>query len=309
MENLIKSTLSRIGRFEAKIDLITLEAGEKHQRIYDLEFLEKVFEGGFYSDPNHRPSDDRNYGDKLIKELPGFHVNLFIDPLSRRLPPLRIEICPRDGITNTAYKDFLIWLDQKVPDLRVCSVEYTIDQYCYSPRNVYVLFRIEKRFLYFPYITPSKSADYKSVGAFRNDKRTRINRTFYFDSKRTTKIYERGNDVKDGDGWVFESLDRVRLEYTARDKALTDKGIKVLRDFIKNPRFPFHFLFRRFKSDSPFPVDGDFTEILYRQHDIWKKGKAEKPSQYFEDVEELEPLKLNLMNSMAAFQTEWDGFR
>jgi hypothetical protein len=79
------------------------------------------------------------------------------------------------------------------------------------------------------------------------------------------------------------------MEYTARGKALTDKGIRALEDFIKGPRFSFYFLFKQFRRDSLFPVDGDFTEILYQQYDLWKKGKGEDPSRFAEKVAELDP--------------------
>ena len=177
-----------------------------------------------------------------------------------------------------------------------------------APQDVSILYQMEKRFLYFPYITPSKPSVYKRVEVFKNDKRTRTNPTVYFDGKRTMKLYERGNDNnKYGDGWVFESLDRVRMEYTARGKALTDKGIRALEDFIKGPRFSFYFLFKQFRRDSPFPVDGDFTEILYQQYDLWKKGKGEDPSRFAKKVVELEPLRLDLMKPMGVFQTEWNS--
>jgi len=125
------------------------------------------------------------------------------------------------------------------------------------------------------------------------------------------KIYERGNDnneSKYGNGWLFEGLDRVRKEYTARGKALTDRKIRTLSDFIRNPGLHFPIEFKRFKSDSPFPIEGDFTEIFYRQYHLWKKGKAEDPSRYIEDVTELDPLRFALVRLMSAFLAEWkDG--
>lgn len=203
MEKELTKVLSSIERIEAKIDLLTLEASKKDQRTYDIDFMKEVFQGGFYIDPEHHPSDDRNYAEKFIKQLPNFQINFFTDPLSRSLPPLRIEICPRDGITNTAYKQFLIWLNQSIPNLWVWSVEYTIDQYSRTSNDVSALYEMEKQYLHFRHIEPSKPSVYSSIAIFVDGKTTRTNRTVYFDGGRTMKIYERGNDKNDnryGDG-------------------------------------------------------------------------------------------------------------
>lgn len=201
------------------------------RKTYENNFLYMpTFFKGCHLDKSFVPSEMPNYKKKYIKQLPNFQINIFTESINHR-PPLRLEILPRKTVDSRLYKELLVSLNGLLTDLKVSSVEYTIDQYCYSHGAVQILFFEEARYLYLPF---KRNAEIYGENFANWGGDTRMNSVYRISD---TKVYERGNDnKKQGDHWLKKDLTRVRLEYTAPRKVLLEHGINRLKDLIEHPK-------------------------------------------------------------------------
>jgi hypothetical protein len=90
------------------------------------------------------------YDRKAIKRYESFYLIIFVNPKKNCYPWCSIEVHPEKDLPVQTYKDFLKELDSNLPDLKVSLVEYTIDLFCNSPKEVNSLFWFIRRCLYIP---------------------------------------------------------------------------------------------------------------------------------------------------------------
>ncbi|MCX5835022.1 MAG: hypothetical protein NTV99_11045 [Deltaproteobacteria bacterium] len=271
--------------------------------------------GHFHPDEHFRPSERRpGYTEKWIKQLKDFLIIIFTNPnpTALYLPRFIIEIHTRESVTVKKMKDFLRQIGVSLGDWRVSSVDYTIDLYCYGPREAKNLFWILRRYLYIPY--QRKARTYGENMAAWGDK-TRMSTAYRASG---VKIYERGPDNKKTKGhWSSDDLDRVRLEYTARRPILLKNDISTVRDLIEHPRFydinNDRYKFRCFVQSDKLPhhwedytIEDENGNVGCFQLELNHYRKEIKNiAQYVADVEPFDALKKELMNVSAEFDDEW----
>jgi hypothetical protein len=104
------------------------------------------------------------------------------------------------------------------------------------------------------------------------------------------KVYERGPDElrqwdteKKSPYWYFKDLDRVRMEFTAKNYYLQKFKIKQLSKFTKNPRFKemlLRFQFKKLKRTQGLPSEFDQYAAMdmYGNKDSYMEeyGRAKK---------------------------------
>lgn len=224
------------------------------------------------------------------------------------------------SVVGPTQKD-LYYLSFTIPGIEVSSVEYSIDMFCENYKKVSALFYILRRYMYFPY----RDKTVCKGGAFGGieSERTENCAWFIWDKAHGAKcltVYERGSDdKKDGAGWKIEDIDRVRVEFVAKNKTKVFKnnGITKLSDFVKNPHFhkivSDKFDFRRFKSSSQFPKDWDdfnapdnsgYLECFQEEY-ISAKQKCKNVSQCIEPATNLLKLRKRMLSHMIAFDDKW----
>jgi len=269
-----------------------------------------------------------SYKNNFTSNISGFIRIISKWPKNSYRRPIRIELIPKRYVEAKEYKKALIDLMRALPQpLQVSEVEYAVDIYCYSPREVASLFYELIHCLWVPY----KS----SVGMVGEDmaqygKNVRANHVFHAkaeDSK--VKIYERGPDnrrKKGEKGWELERCDRVRIEQTAKRSKLLYHGIDTLYDLIENPKFlelnEKIFNFKKFEGSKKLPKPweayrskdkyGNQVGAIQAEYLHFKKlqpddtGYVANVSQYLNDVPEFEKLKAILIDKLREFDREWE---
>ena len=303
---------TRENDIKAKLHRIVLSGDKEKRKIHNFDAI-KSFLGDLWFDPDYKPEDRGGmYGAMGIKQLDYFQINILTPPLTGLYPPIMVEIHPRGDISLETHKKFLLQLSKSLPWLKVSKVEYTIDIYC--PLVADLLFWVFRHSLLIPYQRTSKfyPDQFASLG-----KRTNCSIS-WGDEDDLDRVYERGEDRgKNGDGWDYDNVDRVRLEHTANREELRDHGIMTLEDLIGTPKF--HQInkgiwnFKRFKhrkrSKKKFPQE---WEDYSAEDDSGHPGSFQaqyirlgKPRGYVELVPELTELKESLIESMKKFDGEW----
>ena len=161
--------------------------------------------------------------------------------------------------TSDSTPEFLSLINQKLPVLKVMSIEYAIDFFCKDSQAVNNLFFLLRRYTY---IHHSKRMSMVG-GEFNGWKEPRNINSVYkihfrerdlkpkkpiFPGKYIKiKIYERGDDPmkrrlssrNNKKGWLHKDTNRVRLEVTLNRKSgiLKDNGIAALEEFLQGPQF------------------------------------------------------------------------
>lgn len=279
----------------------------------DYYKLWTVFEG-LHIDDHFVPSERMpSYKERWIKHSPGFQMYVYVYPIGYR-PPYRIEIIPRERASIGDWKDLLKKLRLWFPKLKVSTVDYAIDEYCYSPRTAENLFLIQSRHLYIPY---QEKVEIYGEDLIEFGNQTRLNAVY---RSGNVKMYERGPDKKkNGKGWSMEDVDRVRLEYSAPREVLRDHGITFIADLIRNPLF--HeinkntYKFKRFKGSKKLPMLGqDYTTPVkngnigfFQSEDIGHRKNINNIAHYRKDIKEFGDLKSALRDAMQRFDLEWVG--
>ena len=172
------------------------------------------------------------YCKKYIRNFSNFIISVFVNPIIPTPARCFMQIIPRGNITAKTHKDFLIQFDEVLPELKTSSVEYAVDLFCSDPLGVKNLYWNIIRHLFIPYQRKVRTLeeDLEKYG-----KQHKVNCVTRFGDSH--KAYERGRDSdKDQEGWREADLNRVRLEFTAKDK-LREYKIRFLNDLIETPRF------------------------------------------------------------------------
>lgn len=209
----------------------------------------------------------------------------------------------------------------KIPEIEISSVEYSIDIFCDDYAKVSNLFYLLRRYLYFPYRdrTDCRGGDFDGVDCERTENCAwRVwNKA---QGKKCLTVYERGPDSKKkGLGWKTDDVDRVRIEYLAKNESKVFKkfGITRLSEFVKKPYFceimSNKFNFRRFKSNLQFPSDwNDFNTRdnsgyleCFQEEYIKAKQKCKNVSQCIEKVDSLSKFYQSIVDCMVAFDGKW----
>lgn len=187
--------------------------------------------------------DQYFYTQSAFTKLKGGTLKFLLNPRDPFRPSTIIE-------TSNSTPKFLFYLNQNFPNLKIFSIEYTIDFYCKDPESVSNLFRLLRRYMFFP---AAKSTSMVG-GQFYAQKPKKENSVYsiHFTANKTNpgkyiKIYERGHDEKaekprpstSSKWWKQENINRVRLEFTIsrKNNLLKRKGLRKLSDLLDNPQF------------------------------------------------------------------------
>jgi hypothetical protein len=185
---------------------------------------------------------------------------------------LRISLYPRDhelfkSMINFTFKSYkhLFKLKEIFPGLMTSRTEYALDLKCKSPDSTRNLLKLFRRYLYIPKksVTQFLHSDSQNSTYYIGNKMKRQQIADPdFDPDETLKgdfqfkVYERGKRLinpKKKKGWRRDSLDTVRIEYTAKIPDHHKKGPHFIIDFLEDckfysimsvtcPQFLYHFL-------------------------------------------------------------------
>ena len=233
----------------------------------------------------------------------------------RFLPHCLIEIHPKKDVSPSEYQAFLKQLNKSLPGLKLSSVEYAVDFFCKTPEAAESLFENLAENLYIPY----QRAEVKEIGEtlslFGN--RDRLSRVVHIG--KTLKIYERGEDNNrtSSGGWIYEKLDRVRIEHTASRNELKKNGLPFLEDIIKDSKFSDivspKLNFRQFKSGTlPEPWEYEKrgkSRGHFQDEQLHARKKIKNITQSTEPVPEFASLLKRINKSMKLFERKWLGKR
>lgn len=215
-------------------------------------------------DEHEKTKKDRRkgYANTAVIQLKKRKIRYFYDPIMPKLP-----LC----ILETSYPTlgFLVWLNKRLPNLKMSRVEYTADVFFPSYKLVKRYFRIFHKYAYFPYQRWCRLLSKDHL----NDKDRTQNAVL---KTRSFKIYERGpDDDKEWDEngnhtyWDIRKTNLVRFECTVRRKALVKAGIGDLSTFLMNPKLASNFEgkigFKVFvnKEITNFPEEFDKYPFIY----------------------------------------------
>ncbi len=254
-----------------------------------------------------------SYNKMAFRQFSDFYLNVFYKPKKNYYPWCSIEIHPKIDLPIQTYKDFLIELNkkltEKLPDIKLSTVEYAIDVFCNDPEAVRNLQWLIRRCLYLPYqkkvITfdndeiEVNEKDIKISYLYGNNKEMAYDTGFKITEMNEVyrigdhKAYERGPDEKkkkDSLGWEIEDLDRVRMEYTADREKLKEEGMFVLYDLIEDSRFTAlnknRWTFKQFKRSAILPKL--WQPYLEQQDPYFKVDKKSKDYHGFDGTFQLE---------------------
>jgi hypothetical protein len=225
-----------------------------------------------------------------------------------------LGVYPREHILPKAYRNFLKWLNSSLTDLKVSQVEYAVDFYCSKPNAVADLFQTIIKNLYVPY---SKQINFIGGQTAYGANGKRFNLVYRVGNN--FKIYERGpNRMKKKPGWLFNALDRVRFEHTAKSYNLRKHGIIYLDDLISDSKFfKINFdkwQFKFFLSKKlPAPYDFYSSEVengkngTFLSELIGARHEIKNIAQYVFNLSEFMDLDCKLKYAMAEFDDFWQA--
>jgi len=282
----------------------------------DYNKLWRVFENP-YVDETFKPKERMpGYKTRWIKQSPEFQIYIYTYPKGIKSPFL-IEIIPREKAEITDWKNMLLFINLWFPGIKVSSVDYAIDEYCYDSESAERLYWVQLKNLFIPH---KQNVNFLGGTAVSYGDRTRMNSVCRIDD---VKTYERGPDnLKKGEGWMMADVNRVRLEYSAPRSVLKKKGISELADLIRTPRFHeinkdiYHF--RCFSRSKKLPGLGQAYEIpgsngklgcFQELHIAYRENKFTNLSHYSVNIEEFDKLKSSMTREMQRYDAEWVGNR
>jgi hypothetical protein len=193
---------------------------------------------------------ERAMGNQEIKWIPNktrafssysYKANIQLEQGEVEIFSLRKTFGPSCIIaTADSTYDMLRYLRKSLPNLKIYSLEYAIDLYCKNPEAVSDLFYLLRRYLYRrnAKLTSMDGGKFYGWQDWLKDLRER-NAVYYIEmgkkSGKHIKVYERGDDSKKISGtkeWHHKDVDRVRIEFKLRRKAITDKyGLGTLKNY------------------------------------------------------------------------------
>jgi hypothetical protein len=228
---IIEDVLKGIYRIQPRIHKIVLSGFYLYKNIND-KF------GPLWPDDTYKPFSIRPYRKRAFKNYKKARYTFYTNPGSGFMPQCQVVFQYKNH--NLLYEFYELF-----PQLRVSSVEYSLDFICgviNRPQKVRNLFLLFRHYFY---------SQRKRDTIFYDD---RENFTYYIGANKKFKIYERGKDFTRHDqGWNFKDLDRIRIEYTSKAE-LKKYDLKDIENFILDCKFvdlmKNRFEFRKFKDDS-----------------------------------------------------------
>lgn len=222
--------LDRIERIKPRLHRVVFSGDYGWNSISNLIGRPKIL------NEHEKTKKDRRkgYANTAVIQLEKRKIRYFYDPIMPKLPRCILE-------TSYPTLGFLLWLNKKLPKLKMSRVEYTADVFFSSYKSVKRYFRIFNGHAYFPYQRWCKLLSKDRL----NDK-DRIQNAVL--KTKSVKIYERGPDEdkkwdKKGNHtyWDIRKTKFVRFECTARRKTLLKAGIGDLSTFLMNPKLASNF--------------------------------------------------------------------
>ena len=300
----IDKILEKITSVTAKIHVIRLSGMQNYDQIRKelgplKDYTKKKWNANF----------DKAY----IRHFPKLMLIVNVNPKCHRyFPHCYIEVFPRGSLSAKAHKDFLIWLNESLPDLKVSQVEYALDLFCSEPNDVESLFKAILKGLYIPY---QKKSNFLGGQSTFPEIGKRYNKVYRIGDK--FKIYERGRDqMKKKYGWTFCHIDRVRLEHTAKGYTLKNNKIISLDAFVRDPKFlkinfnkwQFKFFLNE-KLPAPYEnyspdCENRRTGTFISEH-IKARHEIKNIAQYVFNSSEFIDLDFKLKYAMAEFDDRW----
>ncbi len=101
--------------------------------------------------PENRVS---NYDTKIIRNIngvPDLYLTVVVNHKRPFAPQSSLEIHFDKDKSMKYLKSFLVWLNEKLPNLSISKVEYFVDQFCMNHNGATVLFWIASRCLHLSY--------------------------------------------------------------------------------------------------------------------------------------------------------------
>jgi hypothetical protein len=304
--------LEGITRSEARLHKIKL-----FSRNHGYRDLTKL---GNFKDASNIGWQNPIYDKKYMRQFQNFYIIAFVNPEARYYPSLSMSIHPKRDISPEEHKRFLTSLSL-LPDLNVSEVEYAVDLFCSSPDHVRTVFELIKKCLFI--------RRQRKINIIDNSRRRPYPGRVYHLGK-SHKVYERGQDFQQQQGnyWLGWNLDRVRLEFTAKQTPLKNHGINTLQDLIHDPKFIYvnwdKYLFKHFdffkklrKCIGPygkrFPApwesyrakDNDGNSGAFHLEYSRAKETLKNVSPYLRDPFFFDELQSLLYESMGRFGMEW----
>ena len=323
-QSILDLALSNVTKIEPRLHKINLSGSYNHDGIKDKLGLLK--------------HDDNNqlfkvYDRKYIKKRPGFQLSIFVNP-KKFAKPCFMFLSPLRDIDLKTHKDFLIWLDNKLPGLNVSSVEYAVDVFCSSPSAVVFLHIMIRKYSYAPSQTTVRTIGNGDVvrkyglefeeGQIENLVTHFGNVGKHGQFRARHKIYERGKDVakkftkrskgkKSHAFWLEKDLDRLRFEFTAK-RELKKHGIHQLLDLIENPSFlainGTKWRFEQLKNGPPpwhYRTEaGQGYAGIFQVEYLNAKKNAKKKKVNQSRIKKAAPVFFNFQYEMAAAMSDFD---
>ena len=250
---------------------------------------------------------------------------------------IRILFYPEDdkiasNFTCLVYKTFnshkdLYEFNERIPSLLMSKVEYTLDMLCNDPISTQNLFKLLRRYVYCPRKTATKLYDSDTENSlYYIDTKKRLKKLFHHELDSTNvsynirfKIYERGPDQTSKSkrsSWSRESLDRVRIEYTAFIQELDKHKLFNLRNFLESCKFKEifenSFKFRKFKDtskkcpkewDDYKKMDQDGNNNSFQEEYI--QSRLQNISQHIIQPDGFEGIQSRFLKAIEKFDKEW----
>lgn len=258
-----------------------------------------------------------NYNKQYVVYSDICNIHLFTDSENFR-PPLYIDVIPKENTSTAKYKEFLAYLNDLIPKLKLSSVEYTLDLFCNRASDVEWFFSLLSRCMYVP---SQRKVNFLGEDLVNFGDNTRMNAVFRIGDD--TKIYERGNDddKETTGGWKYVNLNRLRLEHTARRVELKKHGLNLLSDFLNNCLFhelnqtvynfirfyklkhaPSHYIWDSYTAKDEKGNSGSFQLEYLR---LIKSNRFKNIRQNKVEIQELKTLKNRLLQEMMDFDAAW----
>jgi len=313
-----ESILEGITKIEARLHRIILFGD------YSYEHLEKKLGKLKEDEAFDRKRMPRYHGSALRwfekNKLTIFHTRI------KNAPECRIEF-------NFSSPEWLMLLCEKLPKLKISSIEYAVDIFCGNPHQVADLFYLLLHYMYFTYKTVKVQHFGGSFYGYDEKEYQRgENAGFRFGEieNNHVKIYERGDDEnrqKNGKEktprpWYHDDVDRVRVEFTFRRKYLLKNGPDELKDLKVHPEFEHRicrmFQFKVFKRPGKLPEEIEENywykdekgkkvsrEIIQEVYIHANKSGMKNPRQYLKNAKGFKALKRKLTLAMQEFDGDW----
>ena len=314
----VKTALKGVDHVTALIHKVVLSTKET-----DLDHIRSVIGPGKSYDESENPSHHfTNYKRASYHLYKGSKITLYYSPKKGCYPKFMFVIVNHK-------QSLLLSLASDIPGLIVSSAEYTIDMCCKDEIRTSMLFYVLRRYMYFHHRTYTSMVGGQFSGV---DVERKVNCAYYVWKKERNKkdivLYERGNDNDhDQAGWPYETINRVRFEFTANRKRLVKLKIGDVKVFVKENKF--HEViskmidFRIFRTGKLLPkYSQDYNATKFAEGDTLQKtlnlnfesfqeefhiARPHIPNicQYTAAAIFLEPLKERIFDSIRAFEDKW----